>query len=234
MMRVAIFAGGRGTRLMDETMGLLPKPLIPVKGKSIIEHVSAIYRDQGFWTFDILGGFMVEKLTEALPWAHVHDTGEDTQTGGRLKRVEDVIKGEPFMATYADGLADVNILALLEWHEKLRSERGAIATITVSQQASRFGMVEVNGGLARAFAEKSSLLSNWINIGFYVFEPEIFSLIPGDNCVLERDVLPMLAEQGRLGAFPHFGYFQCVDTWRDLEAANAAPENPLPWRRWSK
>jgi glucose-1-phosphate cytidylyltransferase len=218
---------------MDETMGLLPKPLVPVKGEPIIAHVASIYRDQGYGTFDLLGGFMVEKLREAIPWARVHDTGEDTQTGGRLKRAQEFVGNQPFMATYADGLADVNLKALLEWHEKLRAECGVLATITVCQQASRFGMVEVKGGMARAFAEKSGMLSNWINIGFYVFEPEIFNLIPGDNCVLERDVLPMLAEQGRLAAFPHFGYFQCVDTWRDLEAANAAPTNPLPWRRWS-
>jgi glucose-1-phosphate cytidylyltransferase len=232
MMKVCIFAGGKGTRLMDETLGILPKPLIPVKGEPIVAHVAATYRDQGYWEFHVLAGFMASKVRDAIPWAQVRDTGEDTQTGGRLKRIAETLD-EPFMATYADGLADVNLKALLEWHAHAVHFFGALATLTVHQQPSRFGLVDYNGGMVRGFGEKVSLAGHWINIGFYVFEPQVLELIPGDACVLERDLLPTLADQGRLAAYPHHGYFQCVDTWRDLEAANAAPENPLPWRRWA-
>jgi glucose-1-phosphate cytidylyltransferase len=233
-MKVAILAGGKGTRLMDETQGKLPKPLVPVKGKSLVEHVIDAYCDQGYCDAEVLAGYMKLEMVAALvgrAGIHVLDTGEETQTGGRLKRASALLPWT-FMATYADGLADVNYAALLEHHRRMVKEHGVVVTLTAHPQTSRFGVLHLADGLVRSFGEKADIISTWVNIGFYVMEQEIMELIPGDACVLERDVLPALAEQGRLAAFPHFGYFQCVDTWRDLEAANAAPDPP-PWRRFA-
>ena len=249
-MKVVILAGGRGTRLMDETHGEIPKPLVTVGGIPMIEHIVRIYAAQGHKNFVIAGGYLIEKIHE---WANdrhkflnkrygvmsigVTDTGVDTQTGGRLKRLaeEAVLGYEPFMMTYGDGMADVNIDALLEFHKE-RALSGVQVTLTAVNPPARFGKIKILDGRIQSFTEKVSQ-DEWINGGFFVIEPEILNLINGDMCRLEYDILPVLALQDRLCAYQHPGYFQMCDTWRDLQKLNddfrSGIPNP-PWLRMEK
>ena len=248
-MKVVILAGGRGTRLMDETHGEIPKPLLTVGGIPMIEHIVRIYAAHGFKNFVVAGGYLNEKLRA---WAEdrfnllckgfgvrnisVTDTGVETQTGGRLKRLaeEAVLGFDPFMMTYGDGLADVNIAALLEFHKE-RALSGFQVTLTAVNPPSRFGKIDIMDGRVTSFAEKTQQ-DDWINGGFFVIEPEIINLINGDMCRWEYDILPVLALQNRLAAYQHPGYFQMCDTWRDLQKLNEKFNEglPAPWLRMEK
>lgn len=244
MMKVVILAGGRGTRLMEETRGEIPKPLVTVGSISMLEHIIRIYAAQGYGEFVVAGGYLIRKL---LRWkedcfkriSKEHDvqsievinTGYDTQTGGRLKRLAEsgALDYEPFMMTYGDGMADINIDALLEFHKE-RVLSGTQVSLTAVNPPARFGKMELVDGQVLSFAEKAQH-ETWVNGGFFVIEPEVLNLINGDMCRWEYDVLPVIALQNRLSAYQHPGYFQMCDTWRDLQKLNEAYKEGAPWLR---
>lgn len=246
-MKVVILAGGLGSRLADETKGVIPKPMITIGGVPILDHVIKLYVDQGLKDFVIATGHLHSVIDEhifnnavkyrewgiARLWAT--DTGEHTAIGGRIKRLfenGDLEEGT-FMMTYGDGLSDVNLKAVLALHEKLKAERDVVATLTAVNPPNRFGKVAIRNGVCTAFSEKGYDRKNAINGGFYVIEPSVVDYIPGDTCVFERDVLPVLASNGMLGGFIHPGEFQMLDTRRDRSAMEKLWESNDPfWLRW--
>lgn len=243
-MKVVILAGGRGTRLMDETHGEIPKPLITVGGISMLEHIIRIYAAHGHKNFVIAGGYLVDKIHQwrdrrfdfigkhyGVQSIGVCNTGISTQTGGRLKRLTEsgALEFEPFMMTYGDGMADVNIDALLEFHKE-QVLSGTQVTLTAVNPPARFGKMTILDGQVLSFAEKAQH-ETWVNGGFFVIEPEVLNLINGDMCRWEYDVLPVIALQNRLAAYQHPGYFQMCDTWRDLQKLNETYKDGAPWLR---
>lgn len=254
-MKVVILAGGFGTRLSEETHAR-PKPMIEIGGLPLLLHIMKIYSRFGFNDFVICLGYMgyvikeyfsnyrlhranveydfaagTERYfdSEAEPWrVSLIDTGLHTMTGGRLKRVRQYLGDETFMMTYGDGVADVDIAALVDFH---RSHKRC-ATITAVQPPGRFGALELDdGGLVEAFREKPSDEVGWINGGFFVLEPSVIDLIDDDSTSWERQPLERLAAAGQLAAYRHRGFWQPVDTLRekrlleDLWARGAAPWN---------
>jgi len=244
-VKVVIWAGGRGTRLHDVTKGVLPKPMIRVGDIPLLEHIMRGYAAQGFREFIVAAGYLGEvidewvvghpKLKEFADNVTVVNTGIDTQTGGRLARLADHLSGtDVFLATYGDGLSDVNLVALLEFHRNLAHPAGLpVVTLTAANPPARFGNLVIDDGYAVSFGEKSQVPDAWINSGFYVIDTGVLELIPGDNSRFEYDILPILAVQHRLGAFQHPGYFQMCDTFRDLQILKQswASGNP-PWKQW--
>jgi glucose-1-phosphate cytidylyltransferase len=243
-MKVVILAGGRGTRLMDETHGEIPKPLITIGAVPMLEHIMRIYAAQGVYEFVIAGGYLVDKIQSwvdqmrdslrnlyRIEKIEVCNTGIETQTGGRLKRLAEmgVLEFERFMMTYGDGMADVNIDALLEFHQE-QAYSGSQVTLTAVRPPARFGEIVVLDGKVISFSEKTQR-SGWINGGFFVIEPEAINLVNGDMCRWEYDVLPVLALQGRITGYQHPGYFQMCDTWRDLQKLEAIYGVGAPWLR---
>jgi glucose-1-phosphate cytidylyltransferase len=233
---VVILCGGRGTRLREQTE-TIPKPLVEIGGRPILWHVIRIYAEQGFERFVLCTGHRGELIEhfvrhDGLPAGleiHCVDTGEDTPTGGRIARVADRLGGERFCATYADGVADIDLAALLGFH----AEHGALATMTVVQPELQFGVAELNGdGQVRGFTEKPRY-DGWINGGFFCFEPGALDYIAPDS-VLERAPLERLAADGELRAFRHLGFWDCMDTYKDAVLLNDLwAENRAPWRVWS-
>jgi glucose-1-phosphate cytidylyltransferase len=233
---VAILCGGRGTRLRERTRSI-PKPLVEIGGRPILWHVIQIYLAQGFRRFVLLTGYraeMIEAFARRAIWPHgaevrCLDTGVQTPTGGRVRRAAEVLSGERFCLTYADGVADIDLGALLEHHERQRT----VATMTVVQPPLPFGVAQLNGnGLVNGFAEKPRS-EHWINGGFFCLEPDVFDWLEEDS-VLEREPLARLAAQGQLSAFCHEGFWECLDTYKDAVALNdlwraGAP----PWKVWS-
>lgn len=243
-MKVIILAGGKGTRIREATDDLIPKPMIMIGDRPMLEHIMEIYAAQGFNDFIVAAGFMGEQI---MYWAKqnkdvfrergwtvsIGNTGENTQTGGRLLRIKSELK-EPFMMTYGDGLADVNLHALELFHFDMY-EKGCAVTLTAVNPPSRFGMLDIFDGFARLFTEKTQTEQGWINGGFYYIQPEIFDYINGDMCRLEFDVLPVLALQNKLAAYQHPGYFQMCDTWRDWDRLKKIWQTgEAPWARMSK
>jgi glucose-1-phosphate cytidylyltransferase len=207
----------------------------------MIEQVAGIFYDQGVRNIVVAAGHLWEKFLEWRSWGDAEvsivNTGEDTQTGGRLLRLKNMglLSDDPFMFTYGDGMADVNLRALVDHHERMTNKYDALLTLTASRPPSRFGSISIQGGMVASFEEKPNIDKGWINAGFYVSEARMLNLIPGPGTRLEYDVLPVLALQNRLSVHLHPGYFQCVDTFRDLEAANeAARQSPPPWRRFRR
>lgn len=260
-MKVIILAGGYGTRLSEMTEKI-PKPLVKIGGSPILKHIMDIYMDQGDFHFFIAGGY---KHTDISNWAAsrnfgnspifqndvsrvtVVDTGLDTNTGGRVKQIVDqfIQPDKRFMLTYGDGLADVNLMALIDHHERMRAIREdqrltvflnpqPLVTLTAVNPPSRFGRLHLRDGLCDIFTEKGQDPTGWINAGFYVCEKEVVNLIPNDKCFWEKDVLPVLAHQNRLAAFQHPGEFLMMDTWRDIERLETVFRSGDPfWRRWT-
>jgi glucose-1-phosphate cytidylyltransferase len=228
---VVILCGGRGTRLREQTQ-TIPKPLVEIGGRPILWHVMSIYADQGFRRFVLcLGhkGDLIEEFVreDGLPDGLTVDcvaTGEETPTGGRIARVRDRLGGGRFCVTYADGVADIDLAALLDFH----GSHGALATMTVVRPQLQFGVARMNGdGVVDGFEEKPQF-DGWINGGFFCFEQGALDYIEEDS-VLEREPLERLAGDGQLRAFRHTGFWDCMDTYKDaillndLWAAGRAP-----------
>ncbi len=257
-MKVVILAGGFGTRISEESH-LIPKPMIEIGGKPILWHIMKYYSSFGHNEFIICAGYKQYIIKEFFsdyflhmsditfdfsngkeviihknktePWkVTIVDTGLNTMTGGRIKRVKDYIEGEPFMLTYGDGVADVNIDELVKFHEN----RSKIATMTAIQPGGRFGSLEIDENFQiNKFREKSKEDGGWINGGFMVLEPQIMDYIDGDETIFEREPLEKLAFKGELNAFLHDGFWQCMDTLRDKILLESLLENDKAlWKVW--
>ncbi len=234
--KVAILCGGRGTRLQEHVPSI-PKPLVEIGDKPILWHVIHIYLAQGFRRFVLLTGYRaesIENFVQAETWPEETvieclDTGLDTPTGGRLRRAAGALDDEPFCATYADGVADIDLAALIAEHAEL----GARATMTVVRPELQFGVAELNGdGLVRGFVEKPRS-ERWINGGFFCFQPSVLDLLD-DSSVLEREPLQRLAVAGELRAFRHQGFWECMDTYKDAVVLNDLwSTGQAPWKLWN-
>jgi glucose-1-phosphate cytidylyltransferase len=256
MKKVVILAGGYGTRISEESH-LKPKPMIEIGGRPILWHILKTYSAHGINEFVICGGYKEYVIKEyfsnyfmhmsdvtfdttknsmeihyrrAEPWrVTLVDTGLNTMTGGRLKRIREYVQDEPFCMTYGDGLSDVNIGELVKFHR----EHGSLATVTAVQPAARFGALDIVSNRVQSFKEKPKGDGTWINGGFFVLEPQVLDYIEGDSTIWERTPLERLAAEGQLTAYKHDGFWSAMDTLRDkihLEDLWASG-NP-PWRVW--
>lgn len=231
MPLVAILCGGKGTRMRDAEVAV-PKPLVEIGGRPILWHVMSIYASQGMRRFVLLlghGAAEIRAFAEGLTedWeVQLIDTGLDTSTGGRVARAAEALSSETFCLTYADGVADIDLGALLSFHRA----HGAHATMTVVQPYNQWGVAHMtDSGLIEGFEEKPRL-DSWINGGFFVMEPEALSEI-GDEDVLERGPLERLAAKGQVYGFRHQGFWDCMDTYKDTLLLNELWENGrAPWR----
>lgn len=257
-MKTVILAGGFGTRISEQSH-LIPKPMIEIGGMPILWHIMKYYSSFGHNEFIICCGYKQYVIKEFFADYYLHtsdvtfdftcnnemtvhnnssepwkvtlvDTGLNTMTGGRVKRVKDYIGDEAFMLTYGDGVADVDINALIAFHQ----EHQKIATLTAIQPGGRFGMLEIKDNQQiREFKEKSKEDGGWINGGFMVLEPEIMNYIEDDSTVFERYPLESAASAGQLVAYRHTGFWQCMDTMRDKELLeNLLQKGQAPWKVW--
>lgn len=257
-MKTVILAGGLGTRISEESH-LRPKPMIEIGEQPILWHIMKTYSYYGFRDFIICAGYKQHMIKEYFadyylhrsditfdfsnegnitvhnnisePWrVTIVDTGLNTMTGGRIRRVRDYIGKETFMLTYGDGVSNINIPKLLEYHRAY----GRAATLTAVQPGGRFGVLDIgrNGDIT-TFAEKSKEDGGWVNGGYMVLEPQIFDLIEGDDTIFERAPLERLAGQGQLKAYQHHGFWQCMDTLRDKELLERLWESgQASWKVW--
>jgi glucose-1-phosphate cytidylyltransferase len=254
-VKTVLLAGGLGTRLAEETE-TRPKPMVEIGGRPILWHIMKHYSAYGFNEFLVALGYKSEVIKkffleyagligslsirlargEVEPheppredWTvHLLDTGQATNTGGRLKRLEPWLSGDTFFVTYGDGLADVDLRELLRCHRRA----GRIATVTAVRPPARFGGLVFEGDLVRQFTEKPQAGEGWINGGFLVFEPAVFAYLVGDQTSLEADVLERLAADGQLAAYRHHGFWQCMDTLRDKRYLESLwQDGRAPWRR---
>ena len=233
---VVILCGGRGARLQEHTQSI-PKPMVEIGGRPILWHVLQIFLAQEFRRFLLLTGYRGEQLqafvaSEGWPaGAEIRclPTGQDTPTGGRLHRAAEALDGRPFCLAYGDGVADIDLAALLAAHAR----HGAPATMTVVRPALPFGVAQLNGdGVVRGFTEKPRS-EQWINAGFFCFEPSVLELLDPDS-VLERGPLERLAAAGELRAFRHEGFWDCMDTYKDAVALNDLwATGAAPWKLWA-
>tara|TARA_B100000029_G_scaffold515265_1_gene621411 strand:+ start:1029 stop:1718 length:690 start_codon:yes stop_codon:yes gene_type:complete len=218
-MKCVILAGGKGTRI-SELSKSMPKPMIKILGKPIIFRIIMHYYKFGFKDFIIAAGYKKNFIKDYFKKKkfkdikiNVVDTGLNTMTGGRLKRLKKYLNNETFMLTYGDGLSNVNIKKLVNFHKKNKK----IATLTAVRPPARFGAIRINGNRIKYFKEKSKLDVGWINGGFFVFDSKIFGFIKGDKTYLEREPLQKIGKKGELYAYKHSGFWQCMDTVRDKE-----------------
>lgn len=235
-MKAVILAGGLGTRMGDETAAR-PKPMVEVGGRPIIWHILKIYEAHGITDFVVCAGYAGALLTEyfareAEPgWrVQVVDTGESTGTGGRLKRARAEIGDATFCMTYGDGVADVDITALVAFHRR----HGKLVTVTAVQTQLPFGVVTFAADGAQAgFEEKPRLQDLWVNSGFFVIEPAALALIDNDEQAWEAGPMSTVARQGQLAAYRHEGFWQCMDTPKDRQALEQAwASGQAPWKVW--
>ena len=256
-MRVVILAGGLGTRLAEETE-IKPKPMVEIGGQPILWHIIKHYAHHGFKEFHLALGYRGELIKrffmdyyalngslsidlangkvdrhdrDCEDWVvHLTNTGQNTNTGGRIKRLEASLNAGTFMATYGDGVCDVNLRDLLDFHRAC----GRIATVTAVRPPARFGGLIFEGdNLVADFTEKPQIGEGWINGGFMVFEPEIFNYIESDDSSLEAHALERLAAERQLTAYRHDGFWQCMDTLRDKRLLEALwQEQRAPWKVW--
>ena len=233
-MKCVILAGGYGTRISEESH-LKPKPMIEIGGKPILWHIMKIYSNYDINEFVICCGYKGEKIkeyfsnTNSAPWnIELVDTGLDTMTGGRLKRIQNHIDGT-FCATYGDGLGDIDINNLISFHR----EKKSVATLTAAHPPERFGILSINGDYVTEFHEIYSIESTWINGGFFVFEPEIFDYIHDDSTILEKSPLETLARENKLTAFKHNGFWHPMDTLREKNHLEKLYRSGnIPWKTW--
>ena len=233
-MKAVILAGGYGTRISEES-NIIPKPLIEIGGKPILWHIMKIYSAYKIDDFIICLGYKGEKIKEYFEqfdsklWnIQLIDTGLDTMTGGRLKRIQDKID-DTFCMTYGDGVSDVNLNNLLTFHK----EKKSLATLTAIHPPERFGVLNLSGDYVTEFHEKHTGESSWINGGFFVFEPEIFDYLQNDSTVLERAPLETLAKEQKLSAFKHNGFWHPMDTLRDKKhLEDLWTSEKAPWKIW--
>jgi glucose-1-phosphate cytidylyltransferase len=218
-MKCIILAGGKGTRISEFTKSM-PKPMIKILGKPIIFRIIMHYYKFGFNDFIIAAGYKKNFIKDYFKKKkfkdikiNVVDTGLNTMTGGRLKRLKRYVKNETFMLTYGDGLSNVNIKKLVNFHKKHKK----IATLTAVRPPARFGAIKINGNRIKYFKEKSRLDVGWINGGFFVLDSKIFKYIKGDKTFLEKEPLQKISKRGELHAYKHSGFWQCMDTVRDKE-----------------
>jgi glucose-1-phosphate cytidylyltransferase len=234
-MKVIILAGGLGTRISEETE-TKPKPMVLLDDKPILWHLMNIYATQGFNEFIIATGYKGEVIhdwvSEELKdkWKVTPlNTGSETMTGGRIKKCMQLVPGERVMVTYGDGLGNVDIKKLIEFHESM----GKKATVTAVRPPARFGVLETENGLVKHFGEKNQADAGWINGGFFVLESAVTSLIVKDNTQFESEILPLLALQNELAAYGHEGFWKPMDTLREKnELAEFASEATPPWLRF--
>jgi glucose-1-phosphate cytidylyltransferase len=256
-MKAVILAGGLGTRISEESH-LRPKPLIEIGGRPILWHIMKSFSAHGVHdfviccgykgymikeyfsnyflhmadaTFDMLHNRMQVHHTHAEPWrVTLADTGIDTMTGGRLRRVREYVDGERFCLTYGDGVSDVNVKKLIEFHDRHRRH----ATVTAVQPAGRFGALELDGDHVSQFVEKPRGDRRWISAGFFVLESKIFDYLSGDEDVWEQQPLRRLSEEGQLVAYRHEGFWAAMDTLRDkTHLEELWSSNRAPWKVWS-
>jgi glucose-1-phosphate cytidylyltransferase len=231
---VVVLCGGRGTRLQEHTHSI-PKALVEIGGRPILWHVVRIYAAQGVSRFVLCTGYlgeMIERFVADEAWPEpveidCVDTGLDTPTGGRIKLIEDRVEGV-FHATYADGVANIDLRGLAAFHRG----HGDLATVTVVRPHSQFGVAELDGdGRVSGFAEKPQL-DHWVNGGFFCFEPGVFSYLE-ESSVLEREPLELLSRDRQLHAYRHSGFWECMDTYKDAVLLNELWESGgPPWRVW--
>ncbi len=256
-MKVIILAGGFGTRISEET-AKKPKPMVEIGGRPILWHIMKHYSTYGFHEFVIALGYKADyvkkyfmryaecagNLTveikngrgavtqrEQEEWVlHLEDTGFDTMTGGRVKKVGNWVGNEPFMVTYGDGLSNVDVKKLLEFHKSA----GKLATITAVRPPARFGGLILNSnGMVENFSEKPQAGEGWINGGFMVFEPQVLDIISGNDSSLESELLEYLSKEKQLAAYCHDGFWQCMDTLRDLKYLEGLwNSGGAPWKSW--
>ena len=240
-MKVVILAGGFGTRLSEYTDSM-PKPMVTIGGKPILWHIMKNYAKFGHTDFNIALGYKAEMIKEYFVnykslnsdftihlgtgnlTSHQSDdvdwkvtlvqTGLNSMTGGRIKRMKSFINNEPFLLTYGDGLSNINIASLIDFHKS----HGKMATISAVHPGARFGELDLNGDLVSSFKEKPQIAQGWINGGFFVFQPEFLDLIEDDSTILEKEPLEKAAELGQLMAYRHDGFWQCMDTKRDRDS----------------
>ena len=257
-MKAVLLAGGYGTRISEESQ-YKPKPMIEIGGMPILWHIMKAYSAYGINEFVICAGYKQYMIKEwfnnyflytsdvtfdftdgedvilheqhSEPWkVTVVDTGNGTMTGGRIKRIQKYVGNEPFLMTYGDGVCDVNIQKLIEFHQS----HGKLATLTAVLQEQSKGVLNIGGDNAvQSFREKSKNDSAPINAGFMVLEPQVFDYIDGDSCVFEQEPLKRLAEEGQLMSYQHRGFWQCMDTLREkIELEHLWKSGKAPWKVW--
>lgn len=256
-MKVVLLAGGFGTRISEESQ-FRPKPMIEIGGRPILWHIMKEYSHYGFNDFIICAGYKQDYIKEyfahyymynsdisfdfahdnsmeifnnnAEPWkVTIINTGLNTLTGGRVKRIAPYVNNETFMLTYGDGVCDVNIKEVLKFHK----EQGKICTITAIKPEGRFGILDIKENLIKSFREKDKQDVGYINGGYMVCEPAIFDYIENDATTLEQQPFERLAAEGQLVPFKHNGFWQCMDTMRDKEKLeNLLADNKAPWKVW--
>jgi glucose-1-phosphate cytidylyltransferase len=256
-MKTVILAGGVGSRLAEET-DATPKPMVEIGGPPILWHIMKIYAAAGFREFVIALGYKPEVIKsyflsynhlrsdltidfgsggiemhdgERDDWkVHLIDTGVETQTGGRLKRLTAWLSDGTFLMTYGDGVANIDIRRLIEFHRS----HGRLATVTAVRPPARFGGMDFDGDLVAEFTEKPQIGEGWINGGFFVLEPKVLDYIDHDATAFEREPLERLAQDNQLVAYRHEGFWQCMDTLRDVRALKAMWESgDVPWKVWA-
>jgi len=256
-MKVVILAGGLGTRLREETE-LRPKPMVEIGGRPILWHIMKIYAHHGFTEFllclgykgDVIRDYFLNyeprnrdfTVTLGSHALEIHDghpesgwqvtlaeTGKETLTGGRIKRVARYLDGDSFMVTYGDGVADINIKDLITFHKK----SARLGTVTAVRPSSRFGELSIENGMVQVFQEKPQVHEGWINGGFFVFNRGVLELISGDDESLEQGLLQKLSSMKELSVYQHPGFWQCMDTYREMESLNEMwRNNKAPWAVW--
>ena len=231
-MKVIILAGGFGTRL-GEVTDLIPKPMVPIGGKPIIVHIMEHFASYGHTQFHLALGYkgdVIEKYfnDHSFKWdIKLHNTGLHTATGGRAKKIIQSFNDESCFLTYGDGLSNVNLSKLEEFHKN----HGKLATVTAVHPSARFGELELDGDRVLSFKEKPQLQTGWINGGFFLLEHEFFKYIKSDSIMLEREPLELATADKNLNAFKHEGFWQCMDTRRDHELLETLwKDGNAPWK----